>query len=486
MKTRFTLTLLTLSICLLAHASLRAQIHGVTPVPAEIEGYLDGAQRPRLQWRAVSGHGSQDGLITNAAIYYDEYATNYGTDQPDWELGDPSESRRANDGTHTNYLSSYGADIIFFNGRGGPDNEADIYCLREFGHTPLPYWPSPVGGDGEKAKFDQIHYFNANPSTSRMDMIDLSSLGVTHPDQLLWFPGEGGYQYSYLMIDDNDGDFTDVAAAVLIRSDRTFGAFSLTENIIYAEGQTTYNVYRRPVGSPQYQQIATGLTDSIYVDTDPLPAGQSFEYVITATAMFGESKQTQSTIVSIPGSLPVEWLSFDATVLATGAVQLDWATAQEHNSDRFEVERSVDGRSFTHLGSVAAAGQATEISRYQYLDAQPPRGTVYYRLRQVDWDGRFHYSELRQATPQRSAAPAVQLYPNPATEVVMVRGLIPGESYRLRIVDPSGRTLQQVSLSEQPSSEWSLSLGALKPGLYQILVEDPEQTFLLSLPLLRT
>jgi len=487
MKTPISFATLILSIWLLLPVGLWGQgLPGITPVPADIEGQLDGAGRARIQWRAVSGHGSQDGLIIKPSVNYDEYVPHFGVDQTNWQLGDPSEIRRVSDGTHTQHLSSYGADIIFFDQNSGPDSEDDIFTLTEFTHTPLPYWPSTVGGEGEKAKFDQIHYFSAEPNHGRADMIDLSPLGVTHPDQLIWFPGENGYQYSYLMIDDNDGDQTDVAAAILIRADRTYGAFSLTKNIIYAEGQTTYTVYRRAVGSSQYQPIAAGLTDTVFVDGDILPSGQSFEYVVTATAMFGESRKASGTIVSIPGSLPVEWLSFEATALPSGFVQLDWATAQEESSERFVVERSLDGRSFIQLGSVEAAGHATETRHYQFLDEGLTADQAYYRLRQVDLNGAFHYSELREvSTIAAQAVPQLSLYPNPSQGEITLTGLLPGEDYRLQVVDAKGRTLQQWEKLEPRQGSLHLSVQTLPSGLYQVLVQNSNRSYLLVLPLLR-
>jgi hypothetical protein len=459
---------------------------GVSPVPDRISSQFDGSDRPRVSWGAVLGHGSQTGLHTNDNYDVSEYTLNYGTDQRNWNFGDPMENRSASDRTHTLYMSSYGFDVISFNTRGGPDNEADIYCLQNFAHTPFPFWPGPAGGDGDKAKFDQLHYFNADPSTPIMDMIDFSPLGVTHPDQLLWFPGENGYQYSYLMINDNDGDVTDVAAAVLIRADRTFGEISLTDNIIYAKGQTTYNVYRRELGSSSYQRIVTGLTGTSFTDLDPLPAGATYEYVITSnTLMFGESDYSASTNLTVPGSLPVEWLSFDAVGIGPGAVRLAWSTASESNSASFEVERSVDGRSFVRVGSVAAAGQSQRTLEYDYTDAEAPGGELYYRLRQVDFDGATRYSDLRRVQTLEEVAPALSLYPNPVQSHAHLAGLVPGQPYHLRVIDLSGRVVQQADIRPMDTDPLALAVQSLLPGVYQVLISDPNQTYLISLSMLR-
>lgn len=466
-------------------ASLRAQGPGITPVPGRVSSSLDASNRPVISWEPVSGHGPQDGLLVNTAIDYNQYNSDIGSDQYNWQVGDPSEVRRDPDRTHTNYLSSYGVDVFLFNTRSGPDGDASIFCLRQFSHTPLPFWPGPAGGNGDKAKFDQVHYFHAGATRSQSDLIDLSPLGVTHPDQLLWFPGTDGYPYSYLMVNDNDGDFTDVAAAVLLRADRMFGEFSLTEHIIYAEGQTTYCIYRRLADGGPYQQIACGLTGTSYVDTNPLLGGTEYEYVVTANAMFGESAQSGSTTELVPGSLPVEWMFFEAELMAPGQVQLAWATATESNSARFEVERSLDGRSFTRLGAVAAAGQSSQPLSYQFTDARAPEGALYYRLRQVDLNGATHYSEVRQVRTATEQVAEVRLYPNPAQGEIHLAGLLPQRHYHLRVVDQRGRTVHHDQLHLTAAAPLRLALHDLPPGLYQVLLSDPAEEWMQALPLLR-
>ena len=86
--------------------------------------------------------------------------------------------------------------------------------------------------------------------------------------------------------------------------------------------------------------------------------------------------------------LPVELTAFTAVAQGPGTVRLAWATATERNSARFEVERSPDGRGFTRIGTVAAAGSSRRPRTYELLDAQLPVGAarLYYRLKQVDSD----------------------------------------------------------------------------------------------------
>jgi hypothetical protein len=104
--------------------------------------------------------------------------------------------------------------------------------------------------------------------------------------------------------------------------------------------------------------------------------------------------------------------------VAPGAVALIWGTASEANTDRFEVERSTDGRSFTRLAQVAAHGITTTALAYAHRDAALPSGapTLYYRLRIVDHDNSAMYSPVRTLTVPgtRLAELAISMAPNPA------------------------------------------------------------------------
>lgn len=97
-------------------------------------------------------------------------------------------------------------------------------------------------------------------------------------------------------------------------------------------------------------------------------------------------------------TLPVSWQRFTGRTLSDKANLLDWETAREENNDRFEVEHSTDGGAFTRIGTVAAATttplSATEGGVYSFRHDAPAAGDNFYRLRQVDYDGAFSFSEV--------------------------------------------------------------------------------------------
>ncbi|GAB2963550.1 hypothetical protein GCM10027048_35730 [Hymenobacter coalescens] len=120
------------------------------------------------------------------------------------------------------------------------------------------------------------------------------------------------------------------------------------------------------------------------------------------------------SVSNISNPLPVTLLSFTAERRGADA-WLRWATAQEKDNARFEVEVSLDGQQFRRLGAVNGQGTTTQRHDYEYLDARIARyatGLVYYRLRQVDTDGKATLSEVRTVSIE-AAGFAAQAAPNP-------------------------------------------------------------------------
>lgn len=94
-------------------------------------------------------------------------------------------------------------------------------------------------------------------------------------------------------------------------------------------------------------------------------------------------------------ALPVHFTSFTAQP-KNSIVELAWATASEQNSQYFEVERSANGIVYTKIGTITAAGNSHLTNHYQFTDAMPLHGNSFYRLKQVDIDGKSMYSTIQK------------------------------------------------------------------------------------------
>lgn len=92
-------------------------------------------------------------------------------------------------------------------------------------------------------------------------------------------------------------------------------------------------------------------------------------------------------------SLPIE-LSYFGAVATDDQIRLTWRTESEHNNDFIEIQRSYDGKTFEHIGTVKGHGNSNIPQEYTFADAAPLTGVNYYRLRQVDFDGQTKYHEV--------------------------------------------------------------------------------------------
>lgn len=142
--------------------------------------------------------------------------------------------------------------------------------------------------------------------------------------------------------------------------------------------------------------VYNGTGNSVLVTG--LTGGTTYHFAVYEFNSFGAGSQflTASPATSSAttnASVPVRFLSFTITK-EVGSARLDWSTAQEANSARFNIERSGNGRDYESIGSLHAAGNSTSIKKYQFVDRQPLKGTAFYRIRQIDLDGTFTFSRV--------------------------------------------------------------------------------------------
>jgi hypothetical protein len=170
--------------------------------------------------------------------------------------------------------------------------------------------------------------------------------------------------------------------------------------------------------------------------------------------------------------LPVELISFEGEATKSG-ILLEWATATEKNNDRFEVERSADGTTFAKVAEVKGKGTTTTKRSYSLRDAKAGRGTLYYRLKQVDIDGAAEYSRIIAVQNSTMGTGAGFLVaPNPANGQFTI-ALDNAAEAQLQILDMNGRLLHTQSLP-QGARELNLNTSSLgmSNGLYLISIKS--------------
>ena len=115
--------------------------------------------------------------------------------------------------------------------------------------------------------------------------------------------------------------------------------------------------------------------------------------------------------------LPIELLSFTGKVVQEGNL-LNWKTENEINSNYFSLESSADGLQFSEIGTVLAAGNSSNEKNYSFLDRHPVAYTTYYRLKMIDLDNNYKYSNVVPLTG--TSTQSLTIAPNPATAIISI------------------------------------------------------------------
>ncbi|MEM8889653.1 MAG: PA14 domain-containing protein, partial [Bacteroidota bacterium] len=171
------------------------------------------------------------------------------------------------------------------------------------------------------------------------------------------------------------------------------------------------------------------------------------------------------------GIFPVELLDFRAS-LEEDRVKLNWETVLEENVDRFIVERSLDGEDFEAILSEQAAGNSTELRTYESFDENPGIGVNYYRIKSLDFDGKFEYSKTVEVTLESPAFSSI--HPNPLSpEEELILEIKNEVSAKAILRDLKGRIIRQQKINGSSSiQEIAFKLDALAPGIYFLHIKD--------------
>lgn len=272
---------------------------------------------------------------------------------------------------------------------------------------------------------------------------------------------------------------------------------SVTAPLIYERTTTLYSgigvtgntvhIYRNP---SRGSGTGCDCEGEIFVATVPVINGfwtYTFSPALTTVeSMNLTATQTTPTIPGVPfnqqGStsefsscdlaLPVTYIYFNALKIESAA-QVNWGTQSETNNKEFQIQRSIDGINFITIGSVAGANNSNSLMTYTYIDENPPLEVVYYRINQVDFDGKSSLSGIRQLNFGENQ---LIILTKPNSEISILSSFKSASEVSVVIFSASGQVCLEKSYSTTNGMyEKEIGLSHLAPGIYLVRVYSGDQ-----------
>lgn len=235
-------------------------------------------------------------------------------------------------------------------------------------------------------------------------------------------------------------------------------------------------MYKLNGGNPDPTTNWSGASSVNYYNNDASPSLIAWQY----TDIGNNRHQAEFAVNNFSGGgagaisftpLPVTLVQFD--VASEGdKVKLTWSTATEVNSKVFEIQRSIDGRTFTTLGNIAAAGNSTLLRNYRFDDANITQYTgqvLYYRLLLTDLNGQQRYSDVKSVRIDK-VRNMLSLQFNPVRNEAVLNYISQREEkVTIRITDAAGRTIMQIQQTALAgANQFRLSSAKLAQGIYSV------------------
>jgi len=177
-----------------------------------------------------------------------------------------------------------------------------------------------------------------------------------------------------------------------------------------------------------------------------------------------QGNQVDKNVCVYSGTLPVTWQSPPTSIIKNGKSHITYSVATQINNEKYIIEHSKDGKTFSPIGEIAGDGTSNETKHYEYIPTSPSIGMNYYRIKQVDYDGKYSYSDI--ASERYDVNGKTSIYPNPASSEVTITNTAPTS---LQIMDVYGRVLTKEDISEGQNT---INLAGLPSGMLIFVVGD--------------
>jgi hypothetical protein len=217
----------------------------------------------------------------------------------------------------------------------------------------------------------------------------------------------------------------------------------------------------------------------------------NYTITVTGSGPFGVPVHKRIVQLVVEEVVPVELVSFYA-LADQNSVNLNWTTATELNNRGFEVERSIKSQNqleWVTVGFVEGRGTTTEAQNYNFIDRNIDAGSYFYRLKQMDFDGTYEYSQRVEVEVLRPLDYALeQNYPNPFNPTTTINYSIPqAGAVRIALYDVLGNELKSIVDTYQDAGRYEVLLDAsgMANGVYYYRIQSGEFTSTKKLMLMK-
>lgn len=273
-------------------------------------------------------------------------------------------------------------------------------------------------------------------------------------------------------------EYTDVPLGVVSRFDRVWRVSEVNSTLTpinVGDIDVRFDLSNLGViNSSDLRLLIDVDNDGIFSDETPIDgainiSGDIYQFSgVNGNKLSNNIRFTIATINIIETPLPIELVNFTARPSDNKTVQLKWQTASELNNDFFTIERSINAQDWHEVIKTDGAGNSSSLLSYMNIDNQPYDGLSYYRLKQTDFDGKFEYSEIRSVNIQTQGNGQVEIYPNPATNQVVIKGSS-DELEEIVLYNTLGQNVTlSINLIENNETHLVIDLSKLHSAMYYL------------------
>ena len=256
---------------------------------------------------------------------------------------------------------------------------------------------------------------------------------------------------------------------------------SVTYTISNAATGTFYAIADSTTGQSFGQGKWATANGILTITTNPFATAGTFKVLLKSTSLSGVTQcnavSLSGTVIVSPAVLPLTLLQFKGKKQADN-ILLDWTTANESQLNRFEIERSNNGTAYEKTGLVPATGNSNTNKTYSFTDTKPFATLNYYRLKMIDNDGKYTYSNVIVIMGNQSKGIIVSnVKPNPFTESINLNIVLQQpQLLTIQLIDMAGRIVlsKDVPAKEGNNEIHYDGLSNLSEGVYFIKIITPD------------